>query len=601
MKSTKILIVDDDPSNIAVLADILKPDFETFAAKNGTAAMKWLNLNTTPDLILLDIRMPDMDGYEVCRRIQSDSRTRDVPVIFITALDDMENEAAGLSLGAVDYIKRPFSPAIVRARVKSHIELAQSKKSSEQRYQALFSSTADGIAIYDITGRFIEVNDAFCDNTGFAREELLEMSIENIEHPPEGIQSLTQRFAALQLRNCEIFETLQVRKSGETFPVEVSARLIELNGKPAALTVCRDITQRKKTEDELKHYRQELENLLAKRTEELEKKDRTLTDLQRELKKRKRFQNIVGKSEQMQTIFTRLDELVDLPTTILVVGETGVGKDLVAEALHFGGIRRDHPLVRVACSDLTENLIESELFGHVRGAFTGASNSRTGRFAKAGKGTILLDEIGDISPLFQKRLLRVIEKRTFERVGENRSIRMEARIVAATHRDLHEMVQQGLFREDLYYRLKVVAVNLPPLRQRRGDIQLLTRHFLEEFNQELGKKIEGISEDAMSAFMEYPWPGNVRELKHAIEHASILCKGILIKRHDLPTEIREQRSVSSSFFEGFPENEASIILSTLQKTRWNKTVAARTLGMSRQTLYRKLKAFGVEDSMSWCK
>ena len=594
MTTSRILIVDDDPTNITVLADILKDDCETFAAKSGAAALKWVGSGKTADLILLDVRMPDMDGYELCRRLKGDPLTADIPIIFVTTLADADNENTGLSLGAVDYVKRPFSPAIVRARVKSHIELARARKASEQRYQALFTSIADGVAIHDLSGRLLEVNDAFCANTGYTREELLRMTIEQIERAAD-TPSHGERFGALRHPDGGLFESHYVRKDGAVYPVEVSVRSIELDGKPAVLSVCRDITRRRRAEEELSRYREQLEELLARRTEELEEKGRTLAELERDLKKRKSFGNIVGKSEAMQTLYSRLEELADLPTTVLITGETGTGKDLVAEALHFGGARRDHPLVRVACSDLTENLIESELFGHIRGAFTGATNNRPGRFAKAGRGTLFLDEIGDISPQFQKRLLRVMEERTFERVGECRPIPMEARIVAATHRDLFDMVQRGAFREDLYYRLKVVELRLPPLRERRGDLQLLADFFLGEFNRELGKKVEGVSADAMQAFMEYPWPGNVRELKHALERACILCRGSIIGPADLPPEIREYESADPAFPEGVTGDEASVILRTLQDVKWNKTEAARILKMSRQTLYRKLKTLGARD------
>jgi len=591
----RILIVDDDPANIAILADILRPECEIFAVKSGADALKWLSSDNTPDLILLDVRMPQMDGYEVCRRLQADPRWEAIPVIFVTSLDDAEKEALGLFLGAVDYITRPFSPAIVKARVKNHLELARTRKSSDQRYQALFSSMADGVAIHDLSGRFLEVNEPFCAKTGYDREELLGMTITDIDCK-EDARLHAERFARLIESGYGLFEVRHLRKDGTSFPVEVSVRLFELDGHPAALAVCRDITARKRTEEERDRYRMQLEELVDRRTRELEEKRRTLAELERDLNKRKSFRNIVGKSEAMQTIYSRLEVLADLPSTVLITGESGTGKDLVAEALHHGGVRRGSPLIRIACSDLTENLIESELFGHVRGAFTGALKDRAGRLAQAGRGTLFLDEIGDIPPRFQTRLLRVLEQRTFERVGESRSIPMAARIVAATNRDLAEMVRTGSFREDLYYRLKVIEVHLPPLRERKGDLQLLADSFLEELNRELGKHIEGLSPDAMRVIMEYPWPGNVREFKHAMEHALILCRGAMLEPGDLPLEIREYKSAALPLPADITEDEASTIMQTLRNVKWNKTAAARTLGMSRQTLYRKLKALGVEDS-----
>jgi len=587
-----ILIVDDDPTNIAVLTDILSTDYETFAVKSGAAALKWLDSGPPPDLVLLDVRMPEMDGYEVCRRLRDNPRTRDIPVVFVTAADAAENEARGLALGAVDYITRPLSPAIVRVRVGNHLDLARVRKASEDRYRAIFAGTADGIVILDSQGHFIEANDAFCANTGYTRRELLTMSVSDLDRG-ESAQQRKARFEQAELLGGGLFETEHARKDGTAFPVEVHTRLIEFDGKPAILAVCRNITRRRQAEEERDRYRRELEELLARRTRELEEKERTLEELERNLKKRQGFLKIVGKSEAMQTLYSRLEMLAELPSTVLITGESGTGKDLVAEALHYGGARHSYPLVRVSCSDLAVSLIESELFGHVRGAFTDARHDRIGRFQEAGKGTLFLDEIGDIPPQFQQRLLRVLERRTFERVGSSSSVRMEARIVAATNRNLPEMVSRGLFREDLLYRLKVVEIHLPPLRDRREDIPLLVDHFLSLFSKEFKKELTTISDAALRSLMTYDWPGNVRELRHVLENGCIFTRTGGITEADLPGELEAGAIpgalTSADGADGADgADEMDAMRRALEKAGGNKAKAARLLGINRRTVYRRL-------------
>jgi two-component system response regulator HydG len=257
--------------------------------------------------------------------------------------------------------------------------------------------------------------------------------------------------------------------------------------------------------------------------------------------------------------------------------------------------RKDRPLVKVNCSALSESLLESELFGHVKGAFTGAMNDKTGRFEKASGGTIFLDEIGDLSPKIQQKLLRVLQEKEFERVGDSTPVKVDVRIVAATNRDLRAMSARGEFREDLLYRIRVVEIKLPPLRERSEDIPLLVEFFLSEFNSEFSKKIEGVSSDVMKLFMNYRWPGNVRELRHALEHVCVLCKKPTITTEDLPSEFRELSGIKSELPADLTTDEASVFLQALKDAKWNKTEVARLLGMSRQTLYRKLKALGIED------
>ena len=317
-----------------------------------------------------------------------------------------------------------------------------------------------------------------------------------------------------------------------------------------------------------------------------------VAEMEGELRARYNLHNMVGKSHQMQRIFHLLDELINTDTTVLITGETGTGKELIAKALHYGGVRAAKPMVTVNCSALPENLLESELFGHVRGAFTGASKDRVGRFQAAHGGTIFLDEVGDISPNLQLKLLRVLQEKTFERVGDSTTYSVDVRVIAATNCDLKEKVGLGEFRKDLYYRLKVLEIALPPLRERREDIPLLINHFLTLFNKSYNKNIEGISKDVLRIFMIYPWPGNVRELQHAIEHAFVLCNSPTITLEHLPVEIKDYALQGVPAPAERPKISAlqpPDILQALDKTGWNKAKAARLLGISRPTLYQLIQ------------
>ncbi len=303
---------------------------------------------------------------------------------------------------------------------------------------------------------------------------------------------------------------------------------------------------------------------------------------------------MAGMSPRMRSIFGMVRQLAAVDTTVLVTGESGTGKELIVEALHGLGPRAKGPLVKVNCSALSAGLMESELFGHVRGAFTGAVRDKVGRFDAAKGGTIFLDEIGDISPDIQLKLLRVLEQKEFERVGESVLRKADARVVTATNVNLWQKVKEGAFREDLYYRLRVMEVNLPPLRERTEDIPLLIEHFVRHFAQQLKRDVTGISSDLLSLFLRYPWPGNVRELKHAIEHAVVLCQSGNIGLAHLPAELAAfggpGRGPGADMDVPLGRGE---ILAALSRTDWNKAKTARLLNISRSTLYRKMLELGV--------
>jgi len=314
--------------------------------------------------------------------------------------------------------------------------------------------------------------------------------------------------------------------------------------------------------------------------------------LRRELDGQRGFRDMVGQSARMREIFELLPDIAESMSTVLVLGESGTGKELLARAIHDLSPRRDGPFVVVNCGALPDNLLESELFGHKAGAFTDARSDREGRFARAREGTIFLDEIGDVSPNLQSRLLRVLQDGTFEPVGASAPEVSDARVIAATNRDLEAMVEEGTFRQDLYYRINVFPLRLPPLRERREDIPYLVDHFIERFRRLKGKEITGIDRQALSALMRADFPGNIRELENVIEHAFIMCRGGTIRVRHLPDSISGRGGVTEP--ESFDDAERELILRTLEKTGWNRAAAARELGVHKTTLWRKMKRLSIE-------
>lgn len=315
-----------------------------------------------------------------------------------------------------------------------------------------------------------------------------------------------------------------------------------------------------------------------------------------------RFDKIIGKSHVMQEVFASIRASAASETTILIQGESGTGKELVANAIHSASVRRKVPIVTVNCSALSESLLESELFGHIQGAFTGAIRHRVGRFEEADGGTVFLDEIGEISAYIQLKLLRVLQQREIERVGESRKRKVNIRIIAATNKNLYNRVHEGFFREDLYYRLKVFPVYLPPLRKRKEDIPLLVNHFIHMHNKITGKQIQGVLHPVMRIFMDHSWPGNVRELGNAIEHAFVLCDTERIDVSDLPVEMR-QAGYHPAFIESDKTVEKTFVhkekldpeklLHLLTECDWNKAEVARRVGLSRASIWKYMKKWDI--------
>jgi two-component system response regulator HydG len=319
-----------------------------------------------------------------------------------------------------------------------------------------------------------------------------------------------------------------------------------------------------------------------------------IRDLQNRLESKAEFGGIVGKAPQMQVIYKLIEDIAPTDASVLIEGESGTGKELVARAVHQRSPRKDQPFIVINCSAYPTTLLESELFGHEKGAFTGATRQRSGRFEQAHGGTVFLDEVGEIPLSAQIKLLRVLQTQRFERVGGEQTLDVNVRIIAATNKELLREVKNGRFREDLYYRLNVIPIHLPPLRERPNDIPLLARYFLRRFSVEQGKEIEEFSSETMRVLLDYSWPGNVRELENSIEHATVLAKGQQIEVSDLPTILHSATPVTVQRKQPtMAEQERELLQQALEECSWNKKEAARRLGISRNTLYVKLKKYQI--------
>jgi DNA-binding NtrC family response regulator len=448
----KILVVDDDQLIRDFLNEALdRSGYRAELAGSGEEALEKIRRDEY-EVVLTDVRMPNMDGMELLKKIKA--HLPDAEVVIMTAYATHENAFEAGRLGAVDYLRKPFGPAEVEAKVEKALE----------------------------------------------------------------------------------------------------------------------------------HRQLKLEN---KR-------------LKSELERRFRYENIVGKSTAIQKIFDLVQAVSDARATVMITGESGTGKELVAKAIHYNSSRREGPFIRINCAALPEGLVESELFGHEKGAFTGAIRQSRGRFELADRGTLLLDEISEISLHLQGKLLRVLQEREFERVGSGIPIQVDVRIIATSNRDLRKWIADGKFREDLFYRLNVVPIHLPPLRERKEDIPALAQHFLKKFNQENDRNIEGVSQKVFEMFLEYPWPGNVRELENYMERAVVTAKGKILSPRDFPRELTfgritvppDEIKVGSTIYEA----EKKLILKTLKAQGGNRTKTAKILGISDRTLRNKLQEYGLKEA-----
>ncbi len=560
----KILIIDDEENiRFTLRSFLLDEGHEVITVENYHDALAMIDRSDF-DLIFADIILGGKTGIDILREIRD--RKLHCPVVMITGVPDIETASEALRLDAFDYISKPvLKDELLRVAKMAlqHKILVDEKEKYRLNLEAIFNSVKDAIITVDKELLVLEINEAAKDICSLSRD-IIGKPFHSFPRVCNG-QCLNALEETIKEKNpVEIYRVECMHKLRPEQIVAVTAYPL-LNNKgifSGVVLVVNDETY--------------------------------LTDLESDMSERYHFHNIIGKSEKMQMIYSLVEDLADAQTTVLVTGESGTGKELVAEALHYKGVRSHKPFVKVNCTALSENLLESELFGHVKGAFTGAVKDRVGRFQKADGGTIFLDEIGDITPRMQLQLLRVLQEREFERVGDSTPMKVDVRIIAATHQNLREKIRRGEFREDLYYRLKVVEINLPPLREKREDVPLLVSHFINKFNKKLHKDIKEISSDVQKIFLDYLWPGNVRELEHTMEHAFILCHQNTITVDHLPLTFKGFIETRIAPFDSAMADEHRAILIALENTGWIRAKAARLLGMSRSTFYRKIEEYKIK-------
>ncbi|NUO78539.1 sigma-54-dependent Fis family transcriptional regulator [candidate division KSB1 bacterium] len=464
-----LLIVDDTPTNIGVLFEYLtQRGFKVLVAQDGESALEQLQFSR-PDLILLDVLMPGIDGFETCRRLKAQPATKDIPVIFMTALTETVDKVRGFEAGAVDYITKPIQHEELLARVTAHLTIRKLQ------------------------------------------------------------ESLIKQNEALQ----------------------------------------REIAERERLHNEK-------------------------TYLQEEIKTHYNFEEIIGVAPAMQKVFQNIERVAATDTTVLITGETGTGKELVARAIHNRSARKSSALIKVNCAALPSGLIESELFGHEKGAFTGATAKKKGRFELADGGTIFLDEVGELPLETQVKLLRVLQEQEFETVGGAKTIKVNVRVIAATNRNLQDEVKKGAIRSDLFFRLNIFPIHLPALRERSEDISLLADYFMKRFAAKTNKQVNVLSPGALDLLKNYSWAGNVRELANVIERAVILCdERVLAPKH---LNLTAAATIGAEEVWDMEEVERQHILKALKRTRGQvggANGAAQLLGVNRTTLIARMKKLGI--------
>lgn len=568
---TKILIVEDE--------NVLRLTFERFLQDEGydvvtaadyAAGVQALEENTV-DVVISDIILGGKTGIDLLRHIQKEQHT--CQVVMITGDPSVDTAAEAVRLGAFDYLPKPVKErdllrvtrfaleraALARERDRYAAEVEQARRELEM----LFNSIDEGIITVDAALCISHVNNAARTIFGMANGLLKGNHLLNALPDSEAfIKGLQQ--------------TLASGKPSSPARIDFSRpdgarRILEFNTAPlvdagGALLVVRDRTR--------------------------------LSRLEESLESAQGFHGVIGKSAAMRQLFDLIGDVKSTDSTVLVCGESGTGKEEIASVIQRLSTRAKKPYVKVNCAALAEEVLESELFGHVKGAFTGALRDRVGRFEAADGGTILLDEIGDVSPKVQLRLLRVLQEREFERVGDSTPIKVDVRIIATTNQNLPKKIAAGQFRQDLYYRLNVVRIDVPPLRDRKDDIPPLVEHFRKHYNALMNKNVEGLAPDALNLLINHPWEGNVRELENCIERAFVVCHDREILPRHLPPDIHESQRPASSLphsdeDDSLEEIAREEIEEVLRQTDWNIAKSAKKLGIARNTLYLRIKNLGL--------
>jgi len=560
-QNIRALLVEDDEEDAAIFCRYVRRlrEQEVYVEHVASEDEGWTRLSDEQfDLIFIDLNLGiGGSGINLLRRLRADKV--DIPAIIVTGSGDEMKAVEAMKSGAYDYlVKENLNPDLLDRSLRYAIDRKRTQAALKIKDRAIESSI-NPIAIADLKGNLTHVNPSFVKLCGYDvdKEVLGRHATEFCSMGPEALKVAR----ALRSRGSWIGKIGGLRKDGSLLDLQLSASLVkdELGRALCMVFSFVDITE--------------------------------LTQLRRRLKTEQSFAGIVGRDVKMLQLFDTIKELADVSAPVLIQGESGTGKELVAAAIHNEGPRADKPFVPVNCSALPEGVLESELFGHVRGAFTGAFRDRKGRFELADRGTVFLDEIGDLPPVVQVKLLRVLQEGTFERVGSEQTIKVDLRVVSATNKDIQQEVGAGRFREDLFYRLCVVPLHLPPLRERRNDIPLLASHILSKALAEAARKDVALSQEALEAMIDYDWPGNVRELENAIMYALVKCRGDLLQFEHLPVRLCEERTLrteQSAKRQKKRKLNAESVRKALQETDGNKAKAAQRLGVARATLYRFL-------------
>ena len=772
--SSDILAVGDTPENLKLLLNLLVPaGYNVRLASSGAEALDAV-MSKKPDLILLDINVPGMNGFEVCERLKTNSQSKEIPILFISALDETGDKVKAFHAGGVDYITKPFEEEEVLMRVQTHLELQRMRANlggavaeqtfdlsvNEERFRLLVEQAGDAFFVLDYNGVLSDVNRKACDSLGYSREELLGMKISEIDTDVDEKQHKLLYWDSLEPGDHITLEGVHRRKDESVFPVEVRIGRLDVGRNKFLLALARDVTERKRSQqvleeqlrfnklasrisakftgstgvqleqaiqdalvdignyfevDAVRLYRLSLQGEILgfrtswlsgqvdtpeERPEILKAKhsklaahysqgesvlfgsidecpqlpdlrkildffgtkagvgvpleisdseidifsmDKVLSDhtwptdiieqskrigdlllnavrrreaedaLQHsyyeisQLKDRLEQENInlreeieffqshgeiVGNSRAIRSVLRQAEQVAGQETSVLVLGETGTGKELLARAIHDTSPRKGRSMIIVNCAALPATLIEGELFGREKGAYTGALTKQIGRFEVADRSTVFLDEIGDLPMEMQIKLLRVLQEGQFERLGSAKTITVDVRVIAATNHDLEQAVNEGRFRKDLFYRLNVFPITVPPLRDRTEDIPLLVWSIVKEFSQKMGRVVETIPKKSMDMLQNYSWPGNVRELRNVIERAMILNTGQSLSFARIGT--KSQEIVQGSSLE---EVERNHILAVLANTNWKvsgKNGAAEILELKESTLRAKMVKLGIK-------
>jgi DNA-binding NtrC family response regulator len=569
----QVLVIDDDEDFLAVIAQMLEQSHYLPITLSDIKGLEKLIESVSPDLILLDLEMPEVSGTKVCRTIRASTRWHNLPIIFLTARNTPKDRIAAFRAGADDYLNKPVIREELQARVDVRIErsrmarerqlLLQQAEDQRDSLLSLLDQLRIGTLLLDADGRVVFVN-RYCGYLGLEPEvggkqpweALLPFNAEGRRH--------FQQQLALPAEERSRFP-LSWKQGNRQYSIECEIRDVP-DSEHQKIVCLTDVS-------ELHRLRQRLDA--------------------------SRYGRMLGESSPMRELYRLIESLARGNWTVLIEGETGVGKELVAHSIHEASLRKDGPFIAVNSAGLSESLLASQLFGHRKGAFTGATADQEGFFEAAQGGSLFLDEIGDLPLSMQASLLRVLQEKEITRLGETRVRKVDVRIIAATHKDLASEVRAGHFRQDLLYRLRVARVYVPALRERGKDVSLLAEGFLREASQFSEQSPPRFSDDAMQSLQHYDWPGNVRELKAAIDYAVIHCQGERILAADLPPEIGRVKSTTPRDLpiEPIPlpsgGDPTERILAALQQAGGNRTQAARLLGVSRATFYRQLSKLGL--------